>query len=209
MHHAMVKPRRRDLKDDPMFWFLTLGGFVLIVAFVWWFDLKWLHDHVEKLNGVMVFVSVVVLPLAGVPVSVLYAVAGARFGHTPGLLLAVAAIALHLIASWWITHSWLKGPLEALLRRFGRQKPEVPEGEYVPVCLLVALVPGASYALKNYLLVLAGVPFRQFFWTLLPAHFFHAKPRIIFLVSYALLLIGLSHYVVWRLKRRKRRAGQS
>jgi uncharacterized membrane protein YdjX (TVP38/TMEM64 family) len=166
----------------------------------------------------MLYLLIVLLPLAGVPVSVLFAIGGARFGHTWGLALILAAIALHLLASWWIAHSWLKRPLEALLRKLGRRKPQVPEGEYVPVCLVVALMPGASYALKNYLLVLAGVPFRQFFGTLLPAHFLHAslavlfgdfsgamsKPKIIFLIAYALLLIGVSHRVLRRMKQRTR-----
>ncbi|HEX5222234.1 MAG TPA: hypothetical protein VFZ59_21955 [Verrucomicrobiae bacterium] len=205
-------------RSDALFWLTTLAGIGLMVVLFSLFDLKWLHTNAQKLSRELVFALTVILPLLGAPVSVLYALAGAKFGAGWGLALTLVAIALHLIASWWITHSWLKRPLEAVLRKLGRRIPKVPPGESVPVCLLVALLPGASYALKNYLLVLAGVPFRPFFWTLLPSHFVHAAlailfgdftgamttPRIIFLSAYALVVIGLGHHVVQRLKRHKR-----
>ena len=213
----------KQFQSGPLFWGATVGGVLLLALLVWLCDLEWLHEQASQLNGVVVFLLIVFLPLAGVPVSVLYAVGGAKFGHTWGLVLTVGAIALHLLLSWWIAHSWLKRPLEALMRKLGRRKPEVPKGEYVPVCLLVALIPGVSYALKNYLLVLAGVPFRPFFWSLLPAHFFHAAlailfgdftgamtpPKIAFLVAYALVLAALSHYVITRMKRRTKAAAKA
>lgn len=205
-------------QGNAWFWVSTLAGIALIVVLFSVLDLKWLHTHAQQLSGEIVFALTVILPLIGVPVSAVYVIAGAKFGLGWGLTLSLVAIALHLIASWWIAHGWLKRPLEALFRKMGRQIPKVPRGESVPVCLLVALLPGASYALKNYLLALAGVPLRPFFWTLLPSHFVHAAlaicfgdftgdmttPKIIFLVSYALLVIGLGHYVVKRLKRHKR-----
>ena len=214
---GVAEPKKRS---DAPFWVATLGGIALMVVLFSLFDLKWVHTSAQKMGGALVFALTVILPLVGAPVSVLYAIAGAKFGVEWGLTLTLAAIALHLVASWWIAHSWLKRPLEAVFRRLGRQIPKVPPGESVPVCLLVALLPGASYALKNYLLVLAGVPFRSFFWTLLPSHFVHAalailfgdftgdmtKPRIIFLSLYAFVVIGIGHYVVQRLKRYKRRS---
>jgi len=208
-------------RGDALFWVATLAGIALMVVLFSLLDLKWLHTNAQRLSGELVFALTVILPLLGVPVSALYVVAGAKFGTFWGLTLTLVAIALHLLASWWIAHSWLKRPLEAVLRKLGRNVPQVPPGEYVPVCLLVALLPGASYALKNYLLVLAGVPFRSFFWTLLPSHFVHAAlailfgdftgamttPKIIFLSIYALVVIGLGHYVVQRLKRHKHATG--
>jgi uncharacterized membrane protein YdjX (TVP38/TMEM64 family) len=202
------------LQKDPLFWIGTAAGILLLVVFLWFFDLKWLHDWVQQFSRGIVFALAVVLPLAGVPVTLLYAACGARFGHLAGLILVAAIIALHLLGSWFIANSWLKQPLSRLLKRFGRRPPEIPSGARVPVCLLVALTPGISYALKNYLLALAGVPFRQFFWTLLPAHFFHATlailfgdftgamttPRVLFLAVYAVVLIGLSHLIYRRLR---------
>jgi uncharacterized membrane protein YdjX (TVP38/TMEM64 family) len=217
------KSSDKRLQDGALFWIATGLGVLAIGALIWWVDLEWLHHQVERLNGFAVFALLVLLPLVGIPVSVLFVVSGAKFGHAWGLALTAVAIALHLLASWWIAHSWLKRPLEAGLRKLKRRKPQVPHGEYVPVCLVVALMPGVSYALKNYLLVLAGVPFRQFFWTLLPAHLIHASlailfgdftgsmttPKIIFLVVYAIAVIGLSHRVFRRMKERTQSAGHS
>ncbi len=213
----MSEKSPKGLNDNPLFWLVTCLGVVSMALAAWLLDLKWLYDRVQPLNGFVVFLLMALLPIVGVPASILYVVGGAKFGHTWGLVIAGAAIVIHLLASWWVAHSWLKRPLEMLLRKLRRQKPQVPEGEYVAVCLLVSLMPGASYALKNYLLVLAGVPFRQFFWTCLPIHLVTAslgiffggftgsmtKPRIIFLIAYAAFLFGLSRYVFRRLKRRK------
>jgi uncharacterized membrane protein YdjX (TVP38/TMEM64 family) len=153
-------------------------------------------------------------------VSLLYAMGGARFGPGWGLALATVAIVLHLLLSWWIGHSWLKRPLHALLHALHGPVPHLAAAEEVPVCLLVSLVPGVPYAIKNYALALAGVRFRTFFWVCLPAHFFHAVPgvwfgdftrgftpgRIIWLLLYVGVLAGLTHGIVRRLRARRRMA---
>ncbi len=203
--------------NEMVFWLATVTGIVCLALLMWLVDLKWLHGKAQDLPGSLVLLLTIVLPLFGVPVSFLFALMGAKFGHLGGVMFTALAIALHLLGSWWIAHSWLKHPLETLVRKTGRTIPTIPPEEAVPVCLLVALVPGVSYTLKNYLLVLGNVRFKPFFWTLLPAHMIHATlaiffgdftgamttPKIIFLSVYALLLIGLGHYVVRRLKRRK------
>jgi uncharacterized membrane protein YdjX (TVP38/TMEM64 family) len=212
--------KMRTESPEALFWIVTFAGAALIAGLLWLIDFKWLHEHIQRLPAFALFLALVFLPLLGVPVSVLFATTGAKFGSGLGLAATALAIALHLILSWWIAHSWFKRPLAALLHKLGRNKPELLAGDHVPVCLLVALFPGMSYALKNYLLVLADVPFRKLFWTCLPAHLFHASlaiflgdflaaittPKIIFLSAYAVVLIGLSHHVVRRLKRRGRPA---
>jgi uncharacterized membrane protein YdjX (TVP38/TMEM64 family) len=208
---------KKHLKHGPIFWVATIAGVLVTIAVVMFVDLKSLHAYAERLNGAALFALMALLPLVGVPVSILYVVAGAKFGHTWGLVATAAAISIHLTGYWWIAHSWLKQPLDRLFTRTRYHKPQIPEGEYVPVCLLVSLMPGVPYAAKNYLLALGGVPFRQFFWTCLPAHFLTSSVgiffgdftsgfttgRIIFLVCYAAILSGLSLYVVRRLKARR------
>jgi uncharacterized membrane protein YdjX (TVP38/TMEM64 family) len=200
---------------------VTAVGLLAIVLSAWLIDLSAFHDRAASAPGVAVFALVALLPLVGVPVSLLYAVAGAKFGRTWGMVLAAAAIALHLVGSWWIAHSWLERPLDALFRKTRWRKPQVPPGEEVPICLLVSLVPGAPYTVKNYLLVLGGVPFAPFFWTCLPAHLLHAstaiffgdftaeftRPRIIFLVVYSLVVAVLTRYVIHRLRARRQQVG--
>jgi uncharacterized membrane protein YdjX (TVP38/TMEM64 family) len=208
-----------DWHDSPWFWVATCAGIAALALAAWIFDLKALHGAAQSMNGLVLFVVTALLPLAGVPVSVLYIAVGARFGHAWGMVLVAGAIVVHLSAAWWIGHSWLKRPLVAILRRFGKKKPQVPAGESVATCLLIALMPGISYALKNYVLVLAGAPFRQFFWTCLPVHLFTASlgvlfggftasmtpVRILFLLAYGASLLGLSRYLFRRLARKRQR----
>jgi uncharacterized membrane protein YdjX (TVP38/TMEM64 family) len=208
---------KKTLKHGPIFWIVAAVGVLAMVLALCFVDLKSLHEKVEGLNGALVILLMIILPLLGFPASVLYVVAGAKFGRAWGLALAMIAIATHLMASWWIAHSWLKKPLDALFRRTRYHKPQIPEGEYLPVCLLIALMPGVPYTIKNYLLALSGAPFRYFFWCVLPAHFFSAslgilfgdftgsmtRPKIIFLICYGIVVSGLSFYVVRRLRSRK------
>jgi uncharacterized membrane protein YdjX (TVP38/TMEM64 family) len=213
----MSQAPKKHLKHGPIFWIATISGVLITVTVLMFVDLKSLHAHAERLNGVVLFALMSLLPLVGVPVSILYVVAGAKFGPVWGLASTAAAISLHLIGYYWVAHSWLQGPLDRLFKRTRYHKPQIPEGEYVPVCLLVSLMPGVPYTVKNYLLVLGGVPFRQYFWTCLPAHFLTSSVgilfgdftsgftagKIIFLVCYAAVLSGLSLYVVRRLRARK------
>lgn len=218
MRKCVVSERpKKHLKHGPIFWITAVSGVVAMVFALWFVDLKAFHTYAANLNGPLLFASMATLPLAGVPASVFYVVDGARFGHTWGFLVAGGAIAIQLVCYWWIAHSWMKNPLDCLFRRAHYHKPQIPEGEYVPVCLLVWLMPGVPYAAKNYLLALSGAPFRYFFWTGLPAHLVSASIgilfgdfigtlsmlKIIFLVCYGLALGGLSLCVVRRLRARR------
>lgn len=200
-----------------LFIIASLVCLAVVALFIWLVDLKSLHDKAASLNGWVVLAMIAILPLFGAPLSFLYVIGGAKFGHTWGLAVAVGSIGFHLAGSWWIGHSILRRPLDALFRKFNYKKPQIPEGEAVPICLLIALVPGIPYAVKNYMMVLGGARFKPYFWTCLPAHFFTAtpgilfgdfsgsmtKPKIIFLCVYAALLIGTSRFVVYRLRKRK------
>lgn len=206
-------------RHGPAFWIATAAGLVLIVAAFSLIDLKSLHQRAENLNGALVFLIVAVTPLLGFPVSVAYVLAGAKFGSWGGMGIAVLAIVVHLLGSWWIARSWLRRLLNRIFERFKLSIPQIPKGEDVPICLLVALVPGISYALKNYMLVLAGARFHPYFWTCLAANTFHAtlavffgdftsdlnRSKVIFLVIYGVILLGLSHYVVHRLRSRRKK----
>jgi uncharacterized membrane protein YdjX (TVP38/TMEM64 family) len=150
--------------------------------------------------------------------SILGIMAGAKFGPLNGLAVSGAAVAINLITSWWMMRSWLRKPVEKLLQKTEYKIPTLQKGEYAGICLLTALVPGPSYTLKNYFLALSNLPFRIIFWIGLPAHLFAMSPGIFFgnfsgamttskaafLIAYTLLLIGVSHYLIRRIRARKR-----
>jgi uncharacterized membrane protein YdjX (TVP38/TMEM64 family) len=171
-----------------------------------------------NMNGWLLFLLMALLPLIGVPMSILGIMAGAKFGPLNGLAVSAAAVAINLIMSWWMMRSWLRKPVEKLLQKTDYKIPALQKGEYAGICLLTALVPGPSYTLKNYFLALSNLPFRVLFWIGLPAHLFAMSPGIffgnfsgamtapkaVFLIVYTLLLIGVSHYLIRRIRARKR-----
>jgi uncharacterized membrane protein YdjX (TVP38/TMEM64 family) len=202
--------------------FFGLGFLLFVALFYWGIDPARFHAWVEDMNGVVVFLLMVVLPVFGFPASIVFVVAGAKFGSGWGLLAISVSIALNLLGTYWICSSFLRRFVLSIFERTKYRMPQVPEGEYVPITLLMVLVPGLPYSVKNYLLALAGVPFKPYFFASLPGHIFHASlalffgdlseeltlGRILFLVAYALLLAGLSRHVIRRLRARRREQEQ-
>jgi len=200
----------------------TIVGAVVIVIGVLShsFSLKTIHTWAVHMNGWVLFLLMSLLPLVGVPMSILCIMAGAKFGPWEGLIITGVGVAINIITSWWIARKWLHRPVEKLLQKTHYKKPHLKKGEYAGVCLLTALVPGPSYTLKNYFLALSNLPFRVIFWIGLPAHLFAMSPGVffgdfsgsmtvpkaIFLVVYTLLLIGAGQYLIHRLRKRKQHA---
>ncbi|MEP6662201.1 MAG: VTT domain-containing protein [Verrucomicrobiota bacterium] len=197
-----------------IFWIVSIAGvaaFIILFCFV---DTKALHGWAEKLPGPLVFLFMAVLPVVGVPISLLFVIGGARFGIFGGMIAAAFAIAINLLLTFLMTKFVLRKPIANFFKNRQYKLPQVPKGEYAAVTLLAALVPGIPYSAKNYLLVLAGVPFRVYFFVCLPAHVFTASlgivfgdmtkkftpGRIAFLVAYAILILLLARRVVKRLR---------
>jgi uncharacterized membrane protein YdjX (TVP38/TMEM64 family) len=105
-----------------------------------------------------------VLPLAGVPLTVFIFVLGVKFGIGWGILLLELIMPAHILASYMIARG-VRGPLTRLLvRRGGYHIPEIPEDKVALFSFLFLAVPVLPYAAKNYVLPLAGVPFRYCMW---------------------------------------------
>lgn len=142
----------------------------VVVAFVWFRDqlgLKNLHDHATEFNGFLVFAALVVLPLLAFPVSVMHAVAGAKFGLPLGITLVGISIVLQVLACYGIVHLFPK----FFARRFARLRRKLPPGTHRSLTLFALLLPGAPYFAQNYVLPVAGVPFRVAFRYSLPINF--------------------------------------
>jgi uncharacterized membrane protein YdjX (TVP38/TMEM64 family) len=199
-------------------WTVAIIGLIAIVGLVWSFGLKNLHDRANQWNATLVILALLILPVLGAPVSVLFIVAGARFGPLGGLAVTAVSIAFHLVFSWWLAHGWLRAPFDHLFKKLGFERPKLRGSDHALLCSLVALVPGPPYAAKNYLLALSGAPFRTFFLASLPAHVFTASGGVLFgdfsgnltpaktafLVVYVLLIIGLGRYGLHRLRKHQR-----
>jgi uncharacterized membrane protein YdjX (TVP38/TMEM64 family) len=210
-------------KHTKTFWIASAACVVILIVVMFFVDTKALHEWAKGVPAWLVFVFMALLPLFGVPVTFLYVIGGARFGAIGGLIAAAFAIAINLLLTYWITKSVLHKPIAAFFKKTKYKMPQIPKGEYISVSLLTALVPGVPYTAKNYLLVLAGVPFKYFFWVLLPAHFVHASlgilfgdmtkdlttPKIIFLIVYGTVLTLLCRRVVKRLRAKSAKSTDS
>jgi len=176
----------------------------------------------NKTRNRIIFWAIVagfIIVLGIVSLSILGIMAGAKFGPLNGFAVTGVSISINLILSWWIARKWLRGPVQKILRKVEYKMPEMETNEYAGVCILTALIPGPSYTLKNYFLALSNLPFRIIFWIGLPAHSFAASPGIlfgdftgamtwkkaVFLGLYTLLLLGVSHYLVHKIRSRKKR----
>jgi len=212
---------RNKNKNRIIFWAGIIGCVILLGILSHLIGLKTMHAWAAKINGWVLFLMMSLLPLVGMPMSLLGIMAGAKFGPLDGFAVSGAAVAVNLILSWWIARKWLRRPVEKILRKVEYKMPELETDEYAGICILTALIPGPSYTLKNYFLALSRLPFRIIFWIGLPAHLFAMSPGIlfggftgamtwkkaVFLAAYALLLIGASHFLVRAIRSRKKSRG--
>lgn len=195
-------------------------GAVIVAAVVLglaWFlhslpDGSWSRT-IERLPAAGLLLALVVLPLFGLPISVLYLAVGARWGVGVGLLITGAATMLHLVLSYPLGRA-ARRPLTKLLERAGWRLPHITPTAARPFCLWVALVPGLSYTLKNYVPALVGIPLRVAFPAYLPVHLATAVaglalggvtvrfswPVVGAALAYGLFMIVLTRHLAHRLR---------
>ncbi len=159
---------------------LTIAGGVIAIAAVGGvfafteFNLTTLRETLERsiggLNPILLIALMATLPVAGFSVGILYLVVGAKVGPVVGGAIVAATTAIHLLATHWISRSFLREPLVRLLSRRKHRLPEIPPGENAAISVMAALVPGVPYFARNYLLALSGVPLRIYFWICLPIY---------------------------------------
>lgn len=159
--------------------FLVIGGVIVAVALLWFFGrnhLARLHDHAEEFNGAVVILALMTLPLVGVPVSVMHAMTGAKFGLPLGMTLVAVSIAFQVAVSYPIVQlapGFFK-------RRFAWLHDRLPKAAHRSLTLFVLLLPGAPYFAQNYVLAGAGVPFRMYFGYAVAIHIARSLIGVIF-----------------------------
>ena len=108
------------------------------------------------------FTALAVLPVLGVPTTPFYVLAGVTFGGIIGVVGSVLSLIVNLLLCYWIGNSGLRPWLIKKLARRGRVLPTLEKGRVIKFTLLVKLAPGVPAFMKNYLIVLAGVPLPLF-----------------------------------------------
>ncbi len=179
-------PRHRNRFLRPR-WLSILGvvGFMALLFWVWRtvpMD-RW-RGWVETLPAAPLLSALAVLPIFGFPVSALHLATGARFGFGVGVLAVAGSTAVHLLASFGLARK-VDRPMRRLLARFGWRLPPVPRTAAWPFTTWVVLLPGVSYAVKNYVPPLGGVPLRIYLLVEFPLH-----------VAQALVGLALGHVAI-------------
>jgi uncharacterized membrane protein YdjX (TVP38/TMEM64 family) len=189
---------------------LILGAFAVIVYSR--IDVEAVHQQATRLNGVVAFALLLVLPLFGFPASLLHVAAGIRFGAAAGMALVSLSILLQLLASFAIVRHW-KARFERM-RWIRRIRERIPNGAHASVCVFTVLLPGVPYAAVNYALPLAGVPLGTFVLCAWPLHSLRSTVTVVFgdqsahltaarlavLLAYALMIVVASWWTYRRLQ---------
>lgn len=171
-------------------------------------------NSIDHLHPAAVLPLMALLPIAGFPIAVVYLVAGARFGPVVGGLVVLGVTAVHLLGTYLVGRSVLRGPLQRYIERKHKHLPEVPRDEHAAVAVIATLVPGLPYFVRNYLLVLAGVRLSVFFTVCLPIYVARSyvtillgnlssdpsKLGLLVLLSVDVLKVGICALVIWRLR---------
>lgn len=180
-------------------------------------DWKALTHSMAEFDPTIAVVLMAVLPLLGFPISVVYLAIGARFGPLLGFPIVVGITAFHLGATYWITRSFLRRPLDRFIARRGYRLPEVRRGEQVAIGLLGALIPGLPYFVRNYLLALTDIRLQVVFGVCLPVYVARSYVSIMIgdlandpdgtqlavLAAVYVIKLAICAWIVWRLRRHR------
>jgi uncharacterized membrane protein YdjX (TVP38/TMEM64 family) len=186
---------------------IIISGAIYIT---WRYDtFGWLQYLVNEKPPPALFVALMaLLPCIGFPIVIFLVLAGVKFGLVGGVLVATITLPLHLLVSFFLGHSVLRPRLERLLKKQKYPLPEIPQTRVVPFLILFVGIPSLPYAVKNYLLGLADIPFRYYFGISLPLNLLLSVPVIglgeaaaeinpwLLLLSAAILLSGYLVFVV-------------
>ncbi|MDB6167410.1 MAG: associated Golgi protein [Verrucomicrobia bacterium] len=217
MRAAVAARIRKIRRRDFILWgslLVALGGALIVFALSGHFSLTAIAEAISGLNPVLVIGLMAILPLAGFSISVVYLVVGARFGPIAGLPVVIGVTAFHLLATYWLTRSFLRGPLERFLARRGHHLPAVLPGEHAEICVLGTLVPGIPYFARNYLLALTDAPLKTYFWVCLAVHVTRSyvaimvgdlagnpnRTQLLVLAAVYAVKLSLCAFIVWRLR---------
>lgn len=212
---------------NPRWWLI---GFLLLLAAAAVFYLnhrygffKHIHTHIASYHWVIVFLLVSALPVFGFSIAICYLVIGSKFGAGWGMVVITLATAVHLLGSHWIANSFLRKRIEKFIAKKKYKVPHVPEGENFSISLMTVIIPGLPYFVRNYLLALAGIPLKTYFWVCLPAYVIRSMLTIFaadfsadltasktaFLAGILVVKVAICAYIIKRLRDKSSKKSKS
>lgn len=169
---------------------LLAGGLAAYAAL----RMELLSAAVEQINAhtptPIFLLLLVLLPIFGFPMTPFLLVMGIKFGLGPGLALLFLVMPVHMSVSFALARLADK-LLKKTLARIGYAIPRVPPDKRLRFSFLVSAIPVAPYAVKNFLLPLAGIPFRLYLSINWPCQGILSIPAVILGSSLATLNLPL------------------
>jgi uncharacterized membrane protein YdjX (TVP38/TMEM64 family) len=146
---------------------LVVASLVLVIRGVNLIALRdWGIAAVRESGPGLFFAAMAILPALGVPMLAFTLSAGPMFGDRLGIglvvMLSLAAITVNVILSYFFARYTMRPVIERLMAWLGYSLPKIPEGDITDVIIIVRVTPGIPFFAQNYLLGLAGVPFRKY-----------------------------------------------
>jgi uncharacterized membrane protein YdjX (TVP38/TMEM64 family) len=112
------------------------------------------------------FLGMALLPAFGAPQMAFTLTAGPLFSPQLGMpavvALALSALLLNMMLSYWLASRVLRPVLEALLKRLDYKIPQVQQGDETGLIVLLRVTPGIPFPVQNYLLGLARTNFGRY-----------------------------------------------
>lgn len=137
-------------------------------------------EYLRTMGAPVFFLAMATLPAFGFPLLPFAIAAGPAFAPELGVAgvigCAVGAVAMNVALSYVVAARLLRGPVHAVVRRFGYVPPVLDPRQGWLVTLLVRVVPGPPFWVQSYALGLLRVPFRAYLVvsTLVPAGYLSA-----------------------------------
>jgi uncharacterized membrane protein YdjX (TVP38/TMEM64 family) len=220
-HHRLLFGAAKNRRAIWTFIIGTALAVAAVLAVVLFTDItiESLAAAIAQLDAIAVIPAMAILPAFGFPIVVVYLIAGARFGPVLGGCVVAFVTAVHLLLTFAITKTFLRRPLLRYLERRHLHFPEIPADEHAPVALIAALVPGLPYVVRNYVLALAGVRLRVYFWVCLPIYVARSYvtillgdmssdpdgKKLIILGGVEVMKVAICAFVIWRLREHHRK----
>ena len=137
---------------------------VIIVLFYFMFDIESILSVVKskETNPLIILFAIIFLPMIFFPISPLLILVGLRFNTYTSLLTILMVIPVHLFLSYFSVKWFFKDIVEKYANKNNFRIFNIPKNRRVEVCFLVMSMPGLPYALKNYLIPVSSIPFKQY-----------------------------------------------
>jgi uncharacterized membrane protein YdjX (TVP38/TMEM64 family) len=109
--------------------------------------------------GLFIFLMLL-LPLAGFPISAFLLAVGIKFGPYEGFAITSVIIGVHLVVTFFLTHSLLRPYIVKIMAQTRYELPRIHAHRQLVFAVIFMVIPALPYTVKNFSLALLNVPWR-------------------------------------------------